>query len=55
MTAAELIPVLVLPAAVWAPCPTCWGQGRIFQDHNGEGLVPAPCETCLGLGQRIVD
>lgn len=41
--------------AIWAPCPWCWGQGRIYQDHNGEGIVPAPCPACLGIGERMVD
>lgn len=42
------------PAATWSPCPTCWGQRRIFEDRNGEGLVPCTCPECLGLGERIV-
>ncbi len=42
-----------LPPAVWTPCPTCWGQRRIFEDRNGEGLVPCTCPACLGLGERI--
>jgi DnaJ-class molecular chaperone len=41
--------------AIWAPCPMCWGQGRIYQDHNGEGLVPSRCATCLGLGEHLVE
>lgn len=41
--------------AIWAPCATCWGQRRIYEDRNGEGLVPCTCPTCLGLGERIVD
>jgi len=40
---------------IWAPCPMCWGQGRIYQDHNGEGIVPSACATCLGLGERLVE
>ncbi len=43
-----------LPPAVWTPCPTCWGQRRIFEDRNGEGLVPCTCPVCLGVGERIV-
>lgn len=43
-----------LPPAVWTPCPTCWGQRRIFEDRNGEGLVPCTCPACLGVGERIV-
>ena len=38
---------------IWTPCPTCWGQRRIFEDPNGEGLVPHTCPSCLGLGERI--
>ena len=41
------------PAAVWEPCPTCWGQRRILAAAgNGEGLVPHPCPGCLGVGER---
>ena len=36
---------------VWAPCAMCWGQGRIYQDRNGEGIVPSPCGWCLGVGE----
>jgi len=43
------------PGAVWAPCATCWGQRRIYEDLNGEGLVPCTCPTCLGLGETIAD
>ena len=45
---------VTFPAATWAPCPTCWGQRRIFEDRNGEGLVPCTCPECLGLGERVV-
>jgi hypothetical protein len=38
---------------IWTPCPTCWGQRRIYEDLNGEGLVPRACPGCLGLGERI--
>ena len=39
----------------WAPCPTCWGQRRIFAPAaNGEGLIPHPCPVCLGRGYRTV-
>lgn len=38
----------------WAPCALCWGQRRIFQDRNGEGLVPFVCPACLGVGERPV-
>ena len=39
--------------AVWSPCSTCWGQRRIYEDRNGEGLVPVTCPTCLGLGEQV--
>lgn len=42
------------PPAIWAPCPTCWGQRRIYADRNGEGLVPHACPDCLGMGERVV-
>jgi len=42
-----------LDEVVRTPCPTCWGQRRIFEDRNGEGLVPCACRTCLGAGERI--
>jgi len=38
----------------WAPCGLCWGQRRIFEDCNGEGLVPRGCPACLGVGERPV-
>jgi hypothetical protein len=41
-------------SAIWEPCATCWGQRRIFEDRNGEGLVPSTCPGCLGLGERVV-
>jgi hypothetical protein len=32
-------------------CPTCWAQGRVFEEApNGEGLVPRTCEDCAGSG-----
>lgn len=40
--------------ATWEPCATCWGQRRIFEDRNGEGLVPCTCPGCLGIGERVV-
>ena len=40
--------------AVWIPCGWCWGQRLIYEDRNGEGLVPSVCDTCLGVGERIV-
>jgi len=39
--------------AAWSPCSTCWGQRRIYEDRNGEGLVPLTCPTCLGLGEQL--
>ena len=41
--------------AIWIPCPTCWGQRRIFEDRNGDGLTPCTCPSCLGLGERLID
>ncbi len=38
---------------VWRPCPMCWGQRRILEDRNGEGLLPRPCPWCLGIGERL--
>ena len=38
---------------IWSPCPTCWGQRRVYEDLNGEGLVPCTCPSCLGIGERI--
>lgn len=52
MSTAIRIPVL--PPTVWEPCATCWGQRRIFEDLNGEGLVPCACPTCMGMGERAV-
>ena len=45
--------VVLAPPACWAPCPTCWGQRRIFEDRNGEGLVAGTCPGCLGLGEIL--
>ena len=44
------------PAVTWAPCPTCWGQRRIWTRTpaaNGEGmiLVASACASCLGVGE----
>ena len=46
------------PVLVWAPCPHCWGQRRIWNRvaaPNGEGniLVPAECPGCLGVGEVL--
>jgi hypothetical protein len=54
MCAMSTVIQIPIPSATWAPCPTCWGQRRIFEDRNGEGLVPCTCSACLGLGERIV-
>lgn len=51
-----MTPIVAIPTpapATWAPCPTCWGQRRIYEDRNGEGLVPCTCPSCLGLGERM--
>jgi len=42
------------PPVLWRPCPTCGGQRRIYQDRNGEGLVPYTCPACLGVGDELV-
>ena len=41
------------PPTIWRPCPTCWGQRRIYENPNGEGLVPRTCPSCLGVGESI--
>lgn len=41
-------------APTWTPCPTCWGQRRILEYRNDEGLVPGTCPGCLGLGEILV-
>lgn len=41
----------VPPSDQWTPCPMCWGQRRIYEDRNGEGLVPTTCPSCLGIGE----
>lgn len=43
---------IIIPIT-WEPCGICWGQRQIFEDVNGEGLVPRACPTCLGLGERV--
>ena len=40
--------------AIWIPCPTCWGQRRIYEDRNGDGLTPCTCPSCLGVGERLI-
>lgn len=34
--------------AVWVPCGTCWGQGRVWTAEAG-GIRPSPCPCCMGL------
>ena len=50
-----MTPTVVVDAApaIWSPFPTCWGQRRIYEDPNGEGLVPCTCPSCLGIGECI--
>jgi hypothetical protein len=38
----------------WTLCATCWGQRQVFDNPNGEGLVPHACPSCLGLGERAI-
>jgi hypothetical protein len=43
---------------LWAQCPTCWGQRKIWEPQeaaNGEGviLVAHACDGCLGIGEVI--
>jgi hypothetical protein len=37
----------------WRQCATCWGQRRIYEDRNREGLVPFTCPGCLGVGEVV--
>lgn len=41
------------PQTIWIPCPICWGQRFILEDHNGEGLVSRSCRSCMGIGEQI--
>jgi len=43
----------IATAGIWAPCGMCWGQRRIYENRNGEGLVPCACPSCLGLGEQL--
>ena len=43
------------PAPVWAPCPHCWGQGRIYCRDEDRRLRPVACYGCLGIGQTLRD
>jgi hypothetical protein len=40
-------------AVTWTSCGTCWGQRRLWEDRNGEGLVPVRCPGCLGVGEQL--
>jgi hypothetical protein len=42
-------------APVWAPCPHCWGQGRIYCRDDDRRLRPVACYGCLGVGQTLRD
>jgi hypothetical protein len=42
-------------APVWAPCPHCWGQGRIYCRDEDRRLRPVACYGCLGVGQTLRD
>lgn len=49
-------PVVVALLGVWRPCPTCWGQGRIYEGWASETEArawpnPRICGTCVGVGQ----
>jgi hypothetical protein len=49
-----MTPLSVLSSTIelsWGQCATCWGQRRIYQDRNREGLVPFVCPGCLGVGE----
>lgn len=35
--------------AVWVPCGTCWGQGRILELDGSGRLRPSACPCCMGL------
>ncbi len=49
---AVAIPTSLATSVIWVPCGTCWGQRRLYEDRNGEGLVPCVCPGCLGVGER---
>jgi hypothetical protein len=54
--AISLTPATDAQTLRWAPCPTCWGQRRIWtreQAANGEGAIlrPSACSSCLGIGE----
>jgi hypothetical protein len=44
---------VITPPAIWTPCRICWGQRRIYENRNGEGLVPCTCTHCLGVGEEL--
>lgn len=45
----EIVPAQEIDAE-W--CPTCWGNGRLFEmARNGEGAIPTgACPACDGTG-----
>lgn len=46
------LPIVERPLP-WTPCGDCWGQRVIYENHNGEGLVPCACPRCLGTGEQM--
>ncbi len=50
---ARIVRIDASPAAVWAPCPDCWGQGRIYCPGEDRRLRPVACYGCLGVGQTL--
>jgi hypothetical protein len=48
-----ITPLAAVHTGAWSPCATCWGQRRIYEDLNGEGLVPLVCPGCLGVGDVV--
>ena len=45
---AASIPTPAAPEIIWRPCPTCWGQGRIWES-DGTQWHGHLCGTCLGF------
>jgi hypothetical protein len=50
---ARIVRIDAAPASVWAPCPACWGQGRIYCRGEDRRLRPVACYGCLGVGQTL--
>lgn len=49
---AQTPPPAPVGGPVWRPCPTCWGQRRIWAwNAVAECLVPYDCPRCLGTGE----